>query len=355
MRSRSLVAGLCSAAAVCAVPSLAVASEAPSWGPVKATGKQARILTDTSSVNLTFGTKGKADDIDEALVISFRVPSSSTTARATKLLTTTHPLINGGRRFPLARVVATARFTLLQRGYTEKIFSSNFDRYWNVCVNGAKSVTAEGGDVYCTVWHPERVRMVRSARITNYPRPKIIAETDLGPANPKCTVGTQQLATGSSKRTAMLQECRDGVSETGADWSKAKRTIRVTARVFNGKTWVESSSDTLIEAAGPGWVDIGEQARPGPTIALTSMTSEAVEYLGTRWTLRGTVTNNYGGTCWIDIYGKSTNGSWYQIDYLSSMSAGSTLSWGPTFSWYTSSKGDPTGEIEARPYNGILC
>lgn len=331
------------------------ASGAPQWGPVEATGAKTRVLTDASATNLPFAALGSSGASTAKWGVPVRVPSKTTRIMATRVLTTSFPTLNGGKPFPLARVTATTSFTLLQRGYTEKIFSSNFDRYWNVCVNGAKSVTAEGGDVYCTVWHPERVRMVRSAKIRNFPRPKVVSETDLGSANPTCAVGATRFASGSSKRVGMLQECREGSSTTGADGSSAKRTVRVTARVFNGTRWVESTTDGLVEAPGPGWVDIGEQARPGPTITLTSMTSETVQYLGTRWTLRGTVTNNYGGSCWIDIYGKSTNGSWYQIDYLSSMSAGSTLSWGPTFSWYSSSQGDPTGEVEARPYDGILC
>ena len=324
-----------------------VTSAAPQWGPVKATGAKSRVVSDTSVAALPFAAIGKAGTPTAKWRVPVRVPSRTTRARTVRVLRTSFPALNGGKPFPLARVTATTSFTLLQRGYTEKIFSSNFDRYWNVCVNSAKSVTAQGGDVYCTVWHPERVRLVRSTRIKNYPRPRIVSKTDLGSANPICPPGTRRSVRGSTKRAEMIQECRDGASETGADTSSAKRTVRVTARIFNGKRWIESTTEALVEAPGPGWVDIGEQPRPGPTATIT----EKTDHRG-YWTLSGSVTNSYDESCWVEVFVKSTAGQW--------VAAGSASFYGPgtqtwrDYYWSESTNGIPTDEIEARPH-ATLC
>ncbi len=393
MRMRTL-----SVVALVALVALTGASNAsaalvPDWGPVKLSGGKTRTLTDVSKTTVKFVAASKPSGEGRIWEQAVRVPDSSTTVRRSFVATAKNPLLNGGKPFPMAAVTLTARLTLVARGYTEKIFSSNFDRYWNVCVSGAKSVTAEGGDVYCTVWHPKRVRMQLSAVIKNYPRPKIISEVDTGAIAPDCALGdtkSETLTTYGLSR--VFYECQDAQAADKADSTPYFRSYVVVSRIWTGQRWVNSTTTANLKSSGPSWVktrtiprctntdttpssfiDDGQSKTtasgketvvsvctpggswsvvsrtplPAPTVSVSSFTQDGASI----WRATGTLSCSYVGflSCPWKLWFKRTNGGWggtgeYAIIHPIPVGPFSGFAFDETINTYASGA-TPTGEL----------
>lgn len=70
-------------------------------------------------------------------------------------------LIRSGRRIRSGAL--TVERTTHAPGFSRRIYSSDFDAYFNICVNRGLRVRAQGGDVYC-VYSREPKRLFRSER-----------------------------------------------------------------------------------------------------------------------------------------------------------------------------------------------
>ncbi len=261
---------------------------------------------------------GDADVISEA---SFKIsaPNSGTGTR-TKLwvLYGKTMWLNGGKRFPLAKIRTTVMFTLTKAAYVEKIWSYNFDAYFNICVKGSKEVWAEGGYGYCKVYHAGRIDGVQKSKIVkNYPRPRVVSTTTEW-ADPICTPGTTNVDT-SQLMVNISQVCQKDQVENrqGADgslspvvscgWWGYPQDTTITAKIpqiAGGMKVVKSflrNCDPGIN--GPGWVNISSEPLPGPTVTVTNISPVAYDPISiTEYvTITGTVTNNYRGSCDLQV------------------------------------------------------
>jgi hypothetical protein len=296
-RSRTFI-GI--AAVLTALATAASASAFPTWQPVVMTSAKNRVLSDEASATVSF--RAKSDDAAGSATTSIEVPYTARTRRAVRsvLVTATSDSVNGGKPFPLARARVTLTFTLLQQARDEKIWSSNFDRYFNVCVKEGKDVTASGGLLYCELHYPEKMRVRAKARITNFPRPQLIAQADVGAKQPACVPGTTK--TEAAGRSDDAYGCRDSAGAQPVD-----RTLRTTSRVWTGKNWVESASDTTTYGPGPAWIQTGSTPLPPPTIQV----SDVHFSFGVTWRFTATVTCSYrGNSCPYIIHMKRSDGTW---------------------------------------------
>ena len=64
----------------------------------------------------------------------------------------------GGQRLAAGRITISTR--VYRAAGSVRVWSSDFDRYWNICVRSALDVYAQGGRFYCDRYQPGRARYV---------------------------------------------------------------------------------------------------------------------------------------------------------------------------------------------------
>ncbi len=220
-------------------------------------------------------------------------------------------LLNGGKRFPLAQVRTTVTFTLIEAHYVEKIWNYNFDAYWNICVNGPKDVYAEGGNVYCEIYHAGRIDVVQKSKIVkNYPRPRVVKTTTerLNPAD-------------------LPFSFYDNVG-CGDDHTGYPQDTIITAKIpqiAGGMKVVTTHSGSC-----------SNEPLPGPTATVTNISPIDKGFI----TITGTVTNNYRGSCFTSVSVTNSAGI-STVTAVATMAALATTTWSTSY-WYPPTDGTPT-------------
>jgi hypothetical protein len=337
------------------------AATAPTFGSRVITNDGSGTLFDSTRRNVTAEVKnsGAASSKDSVLISG---PLNGTRAK-TWMLYAKSRFFNGGKRFPLAKLRTTVTFELKSESYTERIWNYDFDRYFNICVKGLKDVTAEGGNIYCSVYHAERVRYSQATKIIkNYPRPKVVSNTVDWP-NPICTIGTTRVDTTlllsdsnqvcqAGQATSNENEvpgCKSNLSREGYPQSTTTLALipQIAGRPKSVSTTFLDCNQTGVK--GPGWVETSVTTLPAPTVVVTSITGP--DYIG-YFTIAGTVVNNYRSATGITICITNTAGTLIKLSslYLPYNRPGFTETW-IYENWRLASDGTPTTTATAGFYS----
>jgi hypothetical protein len=307
--------------------------------------------TVTASANNTGNAKSRS-------VVDIRVKYGGGEVRRIWTLYGSSPSIDGGKRFPLAKLRTTATFELKSESYIERIWNYDFDRYFNICVKGLKDVTAEGGNIYCSVYHAERVQYQQKTRVLkSYPRPKVVSSVTSWYA-PICQPGATRVET-SSLIEDRNQVCQDGIEVASSKYSaecvypwdsypqQNVTTILVPRLAGKPKTTTTTTIDCEQRATkGPGWVTASITPLPAPTVTVTSMTGpDSINY----YDIEGTLVSNYRATCWIDILITNTDGVVKNAPYayVARAEPGVSATWSTR--WDADILGTPTSVAAGKP------